>query len=67
MKNGHIAVYDLWFFFIVSIDELILLHFYKWEMDMQMENLIYLYPKGCVFPSSPTILILISGYIAILW
>jgi len=34
MKNGHIAVYDLWFFFIVSIDELIFLHFCKWEMDM---------------------------------
>ena len=31
-----------------------------------MEILIYLYLKGCVFPSFPAILILIFGYIAIL-
>ena len=50
---------------------MVFLHCLHWWIDistlLQMENLIYLYPKGCVFPSSPTILILISGYIAILW
>ena len=34
MENGHIAMYDLLFFFIVSINGLILLHFYKWRIDM---------------------------------
>ena len=34
MENGHVAVYVLWFFFIVSINGLILLHFYKWRMGM---------------------------------
>ena len=34
MENGHIAVYDLWFLIIVSIDGLLLLHFYKWRMGM---------------------------------
>ena len=50
---------------------MVFLHCLHWWIatytHLQMENLIYLYPKGCVFPSSPTILILISGYIAILW
>ena len=32
MENVQVAVYDLWFFFIVSINGLLLLHFCKWRM-----------------------------------
>ena len=32
MENGHVAVYDLCFFFIVSINGLLLIHFCKWRM-----------------------------------
>ena len=31
MENGQVAVYDLFFFFIVSINGLLLLHFCKWR------------------------------------
>ena len=34
MENGHRTVYNLWFLLIVSIDGLLLLHFYKWRMGM---------------------------------
>ena len=34
MENVQVAVYDLWFFFIVSINGLLLLHFCKWRMCM---------------------------------
>ena len=32
MENVQVAVYDLWFLFLVSIDGLPLLHFCKWRM-----------------------------------
>ena len=31
MENGQVAVYDLFFFFIVSINGLLLIHFCKWR------------------------------------
>ena len=34
-RNGHVAVYDLCFFFIVSINELLFLHFYKWRTGIE--------------------------------
>ncbi|KAA5405135.1 hypothetical protein F2Y51_11740 [Phocaeicola dorei] len=46
MENGHVAVYDLCFFFIVSINGLLLLHFCKWRMTCSRIRLI-------VFSSSP--------------
>ena len=46
MENGHVAVYDLCFFFIVSINGLLLLHFCKWRMTCNRIRLI-------VFSSSP--------------
>ncbi|RHI59979.1 hypothetical protein DW163_00560 [Bacteroides ovatus] len=45
-RNGHVAVYALLFFFIVSINGLLLLHFCKWRMACSRIRLI-------VFSSSP--------------
>ena len=40
MENVQVAVYDLWFFFIVSINGLLLLHFCKWRMAGSRIHLI---------------------------
>ncbi|MTV03683.1 hypothetical protein GME02_19015 [Parabacteroides merdae] len=40
MENGHVAVYDLCFFFIVSINGLKLLHICKWRMTCNRIRLI---------------------------
>jgi len=34
MENGQVAVYTLLFFFLVSFDGLLLLHFCKWRMGI---------------------------------